>query len=135
MYGIDESGYYHIEIPYCHRVRDIKRIMSRGQVAEFMVKAADLSFDEHRPFHVKIEKLIHMDYYKDYDPTTKQYRKIKYYNFRVLIIADGEMTGTLAVDDVYCDACIILDLKWGDKEHDTLKRLEVLNELTRNGRG
>jgi hypothetical protein len=118
MYGVDESGYYHIEIPHCTKPAALKSIMTKGQVAEVMIKALDNSFKHCKPLHFKVVGIE--DEYTDKEEG-------KSYNFNIVMAAEEEVKGLLSVCDKYEDGEIILDLQWPD-DGSTLRMLKAFKK-------
>ena len=118
MYGIDESGYYHIDVPRAYHPNVLKSIMKKGYIAHLGITAMDLSFEGFRTLNVRILKC------EDVSDQDDGYHT---YNFKVQII-DSEMDlfGILAVDDKYEDGEIILLVEWVNGAYDNLMKLKTL---------
>lgn len=130
MYGIDESGYYVINIPNMPPPSVLKSIMKKGHIAHLGVKALDdpFSFEGFRIVNVKI---LSLDYEEEHvDRGTKE--KSTCLNFKALIMDDPDksMTGTLLSNNTFCDGELWLDLSWGNSQK-TLAKLQTITDIVK----
>jgi len=120
MYGIDESGYYSIDIPEMPPISALKAIMKKGHIAHLGAKALDhpLSFEGFMIVNVKVLSIE-----DEYEGGC---------NFKVLVMddPDKELTGSLITSTDYCDGFIHLDLSWGDS-HKTLAKLHTITSIVK----